>query len=90
MGRERRVEKENEFTSGTERCENISKLYVSKVIIMPDYDICTRNKSETIKNREMLKANEMKVLRKTASKTKIDIITSQQIRESCDIQPINE
>ena len=38
----------------------------------------------------MLKANEMKVLRKIVEKTKINRIRSQQIRESCDIQPINE
>ena len=40
--------------------------------------------------RQILKANEMKVLRKIVGKTKIDIIRSQQIRESCGIQPINE
>ena len=32
----------------------------------------------------------MKVLRKIIGKTKIDKIRSQQIRESCGIQPINE
>ena len=32
----------------------------------------------------------MKVLRKLAGKTRIDRIRSQQIRESCGIQPINE
>ena len=32
----------------------------------------------------------MKVLRKTVGKTKIDRIRSQQIRNSCGIQPINE
>ena len=36
----------------------------------------------------MLEANEMKVVRKIVGKT--DIIRSQQIRESCGIQPINE
>ena len=38
----------------------------------------------------MLEENEMKVLRKIVGKTKIDWIRSQQIRESCGIQPINE
>jgi hypothetical protein len=33
-------------------------------------------------------ANEMKVLRKVAAKTKIDKITSQQMREYYDIQSI--
>ena len=37
----------------------------------------------------MLEANEMKLLRKTVSKTKIDRIKSQKIRESCGIRPIN-
>jgi hypothetical protein len=32
----------------------------------------------------------MKVLRKIVGRTKIDRIKSQQIRESCGIQPINE
>jgi hypothetical protein len=32
----------------------------------------------------------MKLLRKIVIKTKIDRIRSQQIRESCGIQPINE
>ena len=32
----------------------------------------------------------MKVLRKIVGKTKIDRIRSQEIRESCGIQPINE
>ena len=38
----------------------------------------------------MLEANEMKVLRKTVGKTKIERIRSKQIGESCGIQPINE
>ena len=38
----------------------------------------------------MLEADEMKVLRKVVGKTKVDRIRSQQIRESCGIQPINE
>ena len=38
----------------------------------------------------MLEANEMEVLRKIVGKTKIDRIRSQEIRESCGIQPINE
>ena len=38
----------------------------------------------------MLQENMMKVLRKIVSKTKIDTIRSQQIRESYGIQPINE
>ena len=38
----------------------------------------------------MLEANEVKVLRKIVVKTNIDRIRSQQIRESCGIQPINE
>ena len=42
------------------------------------------------KTRQMLEANEMKVLRKIVDKTKIDRIRSEQIRESCIIQPINE
>ena len=38
----------------------------------------------------MLEANEMKLLRKVVDRTKIDRIRSQQIRESCGIQLINE
>ena len=38
----------------------------------------------------MFEGNEMKVLRKIFGKTKIDRIRSQQIRESCGIQPIDE
>ena len=38
----------------------------------------------------MLKANEMKALRKIVGKTKIDRIRNQQIRKSCGIQAINE
>ena len=38
----------------------------------------------------MLEANEMKVLRKKVGKTKIDRIGSQEIREFCGIQSINE
>ena len=45
---------------------------------------------ETPKTRRMLQANEMKILRKIVDKTKIDRITSQQISESCCIQPIND
>ena len=30
MGRQRGVEKENKFTLGTERCENIKNLYIYK------------------------------------------------------------
>ena len=38
----------------------------------------------------MLEENEIKVLRKLVSKTKIDRIRSQQFRKSCSIQPIND
>ena len=41
------------------------------------------------KTRKMLEADEMKILRKIVGKTKIDRIRSQQIRESCCIQPVN-
>jgi len=57
---------------------------------MPDYDICTGNKGGNIKTRQMLEANEMKVLRKIVGKTKINRIRSQQIRKSCSIQPVHE
>ena len=56
----------------------------------PNNDICTSNKSSNIKTRHMLKANEMKVPRKMAGKTKIYKIKIQQIRESCGIQPFSE
>ena len=56
----------------------------------PGYDVCTRNNGRNIKTRQMLEANEMKAVRKTVGKTKIDRIRSQQIRESCGIQPIDE
>ena len=39
---------------------------------------------------EFCKANKIKVLRKVVGKTIIDTIRSQQIRESCCIQPIND
>ena len=38
----------------------------------------------------MLAGSVMKVIRKIVGKTKIDRIRSQQIRESCGIQPIND
>ena len=38
----------------------------------------------------MLEVKEMKLLSKIVNKPKIDSIKSQQIRESCDIEPINE
>jgi hypothetical protein len=47
-------------------------------------------RAETKKTRHMLEANEMKLLRKIVGETKIDRIRSQQIRESCGNQPINE
>ena len=30
MGRQRRVEKKNKFTFGTERCENFNNMYINK------------------------------------------------------------
>jgi hypothetical protein len=47
-------------------------------------------RAETSRTRQILEANEMKILRKIVGKTKIDRIRSQQIRESCGIQPVNE
>ena len=44
--------------------------------------------TEKTRTRQMLEANETKILRKV-SKTKIDRKGSQQIRESSGIQPIN-
>ena len=45
--------------------------------LTPDYEICTRNKERKKKERKMLEANEIKVLRKVVGKTKIDRIRSQ-------------
>ena len=47
-------------------------------------------RAERTKNRQKFEANEMKALRKIVGKTKIDRIRSQQIIESCGIQPIDE
>ena len=53
-----------------------------------DDNICTRSNGTNIRNQ----ANEMKVrvLTKIVGKIEIDRIKSQQITESCCIQPINE
>ena len=42
------------------------------------------------KSRQILEANEMKVLRKIVGKPKIDRIKCRQMRESCSIQPVND
>ena len=43
-----------------------------------------------MKHRQMLEANEVKVIRKIVGKSKMYRIRNQQIRNSCDNQPINE
>ena len=50
------------------------------------YALETRAETKT---RQMLEANEIKVIRKIVVKTKVNRIRNQQ-RESCSIQPINE
>ena len=69
-----------------ERKQN-KNIYVNST---PDNDRCPRNKRGKIKSRQMLEANEMKLLWKTVGKTKIDKIRSQQMREFCGNQDINE
>ena len=54
----------------------------------PDYDIYTRNKGRNIKKQTNVGSKWDK--RKMVGKTKIDRIRTQQIRESCGIQPIIE
>ena len=49
-----------------------------------------KKKSRNIRIKKLLEANEIKVQRKIVGKAKINRIRSQQIRESRDIQPINE
>ena len=50
----------------------------------------TKDTGNKVRNRQMLEANEMKVPRKIVGKTKINRKISQQIRESCGVQPIIE
>jgi hypothetical protein len=69
------------------RKETKSKIYKATVRPIMTYALETR--AETSRTRQMLEANEIKVLRKIVDKTKIDRIRSQQIRESCGIQPID-
>ena len=64
------------------------KIY--KATVGPIFTYALETRAETLKTRQILKGNEMKVLRKTVGKTKIDGIRSQQIREPCGIQPIIE
>ena len=41
------------------------------MVSMPDYDICIRSRDRNIKkNRQVLEANEMKVLKKVAKQNK--------------------
>ena len=47
-------------------------------------------RAEATKVRKMLETNEMEVLRKVFGKSKIDRIGSQQFRESCDTQSVNQ
>ena len=56
----------------------------------PDYDLFNRYKGRNRKPRQMLEANKKKVLWKIVGKTKVNRINSQQIRESCGIQSVNE
>ena len=57
------------------RKETKSKIYKATVRPIMAYAL------ETAKTRQMLEANEMKVLRKLVGKPKIDRIRSQQIRD---------
>ena len=52
--------------------------------------LSTVNKKAWLNRPWPAEVNEMKILRKMVGKTKIDRIRSQQIRESCGIQAINE
>ena len=58
-----------------------------KILVFSSYTVKQGLKH---KNQTNVETNEMKELKKIVGKTKIDIVRSQQIRESCDIQPINE
>ena len=55
---------------------NINKIKNMQGNLKPDYDTCIR-RGGNIKNRQMLEANEMKVLRKIVGETKIDRIKNQ-------------
>ena len=55
-----------------------------------DYDICSRNKGRNIKKQTNVGSKLDESTKKIVGKTKIDRIRSQQTRESCGIQPINE
>ena len=70
------------------RKETKSKIYKATVRPIMTYALETR--AETLKTRQRLEENEMKVLIKIVGKTKIGRIRSQIIRESCGIQPIKE
>ena len=74
------------------RKETKSKVYKATVRPIMTYGLETKAETHTHthKNSQMLEANQMKVLRKIVGKTKIGRKRSQQIRESCGIQPINE
>ena len=39
MGRHKRAEKENKFTLGTERCENIKNMYIKNIILIINYAV---------------------------------------------------
>ena len=70
------------------RKETKSKIHKTVVRLIMTYAQETR--AEISNTRQMLKANQMKVIRKIVGKTKINRIRNQQIRESCGIQSINE
>ena len=70
------------------RKETKSKIF--KATVLPIMTFTLERRAETSRTRLILEASEMKVLRKIVGKRKIDRIRSQQIREFCDIQPIND
>ena len=66
-----------------------TKINIYKTTVRSNMTYALETSTETSRTRQMLEANRMKVLRKIVGKTKIDRIRSQQIRESCNIQPSN-
>ena len=68
-----------------ENGEKKSEIY--NVTVCPIMTYALETRAKTLKIRQMLEANRMKVLRKIVGKTKIDRIRSQHMRETCGIQP---
>lgn len=80
----------NDFIWKNKYLRTNTKVRIYKTVVRPVMTYAAETRADTTKTRQLLEKTEMSTLRRIVGKTRMDRVRSEDIREICNIQRIEE